>query len=36
VELDETIAEQTACRMEHAMNHQNFMKFKAFVKKLDA
>lgn len=36
VELDETIAEQTACRMEHAMNHKNFMKFKAFVKKLDA
>lgn len=36
VELDEAIAEQTACRMEHAMNHKNFMKFKAFVTKLDA
>ena len=36
VELDENIAEQTACRMEHAMNHKNFMKFKAFVTKLDA
>ena len=36
VELDEQIAEQTACRMEHAMNHKNFMKFKEFVTKLDA
>ncbi len=36
VALDENIAEQTACRMEHAMNHKNFMKFKAFVTKLDA
>jgi len=36
VELDEDIAEKAACRMEHAMNHRNFMKFKAFVTKLDA
>ena len=36
VELDEATAEQTACRMEHAMNHKTFMKFKAFVTKLDA
>ena len=35
VQLDENIAEQTACRMEHAMDHKNFMKFKAFVTKLD-
>ncbi|WP_319576355.1 metal-dependent transcriptional regulator [uncultured Desulfobacter sp.] len=36
VEFDEDTAEQTACRMEHAMNHEHFMKFKAFVTKLDA
>lgn len=36
VQFDENTAEQTACRMEHAMSHKNFMKFKAFVRKLDA
>jgi len=35
VELDEQIAEETACRMEHAMGHEDFLKFKAFVSKLD-
>ncbi|WDP90389.1 MAG: metal-dependent transcriptional regulator [Desulfobacter sp.] len=36
VELDETAADETACRMEHAMSHATFTKFKAFVKQLDA
>lgn len=35
VELDEDEAEETACRMEHAMSHAAFKKFKAFVQQLD-
>jgi len=35
VKLDETTADETACRMEHAMDHTAFKKFKAFVTKLD-
>ncbi len=34
--LDEHVAEKTACRMEHAMDQAAFMKFKAFVTRLDA
>ncbi len=34
--VDAETAEQTACRMEHAMGTQVFDKFKAFVKKIDA
>ena len=36
VELDEQAAEETACRMEHALSQADFLKFKAFVTKLDA
>jgi DtxR family Mn-dependent transcriptional regulator len=35
VGLDENCADETACRMEHTMNRETFMKFKAFIKKLD-
>ena len=35
VELDEQTADETACRLEHAMDHDTFLKFKAFVKSLD-
>jgi len=35
VELDETDADNIACRMEHAMNHADFLKFKAFVNQLE-
>jgi DtxR family Mn-dependent transcriptional regulator len=33
--LDEKTADETACRMEHAIDHITFMKFKTFVKNLD-
>ncbi len=33
--VDETIADRTACRMEHAMDKQTFKKFRDFVKKID-
>ena len=36
VGLDEQTAEETACRMEHAMNRDSFTKFKNFVSKMDA
>ncbi|MCD4720853.1 MAG: metal-dependent transcriptional regulator [Desulfobacula sp.] len=35
LEVDEETADNTACRMEHAMNKQTFTKFKKFVKKID-
>lgn len=31
--VDETIADKTACQMEHAMDNQTFRKFKAFIEK---
>jgi len=36
LKTDEITADQTACRMEHAMDKATFIKFKDFVKKLDA
>lgn len=36
VKLDEKTADATACRMEHAMDHDTFKKFKTFVMTLDA
>lgn len=36
VGVDEKTADDTACRMEHAMNAATFKKFKAFIAKLDA
>ncbi|MCF6246008.1 MAG: metal-dependent transcriptional regulator [Desulfobacula sp.] len=33
--VNEEIADQTACRMEHAMDQKTFDKFKNFVKKID-
>ncbi len=36
LKVDETIADQTACQMEHAMSKQTFQKFKNFVKTIDA
>jgi DtxR family Mn-dependent transcriptional regulator len=36
VQLDEKSADETACKMEHAMGHSDFVKFKKFVSKLDA
>ena len=35
LEVDEETADNTACRMEHAMNKQTFKKFRDFVKKID-
>ncbi len=35
VQVDEEIADRTACRMEHAIDEETFSKFKAFVKKVD-
>ena len=35
VQVDEEIADRTACRMEHAIDEETFAKFKAFVKKVD-
>lgn len=35
VGLDETTADETACRLEHAMDHEVFLEFKSFVKNLD-
>ena len=34
VGVDEDTADQTACRMEHAMNAATFKKFKAFIKSI--
>ena len=34
VGVDEETADQTACRMEHAMNAATFKKFKAFISSL--
>lgn len=31
--IDEATADQTACHMEHAMDHKTFKKFKAFIEK---
>jgi DtxR family Mn-dependent transcriptional regulator len=36
LEVDETRADETACRMEHAMDGQSFKKFVAFIATLDA
>lgn len=36
VGVDEKTADETACRMEHAMNSATFKKFKAFITSLDA
>jgi DtxR family Mn-dependent transcriptional regulator len=36
LEVDETSADETACRMEHAMDSQSFRKFVAFIATLDA
>jgi len=36
LEVDETRADETACRMEHAMDSQSFRKFVAFIATLDA
>ena len=33
--VDEKTADETACRMEHAMDKATFKKFKAFVEELD-
>ncbi|MEH0018964.1 MAG: metal-dependent transcriptional regulator [Desulfobacter sp.] len=33
--VDEKTADETACRMEHAMNAATFKKFKAFISGLD-
>ena len=35
LKVDEKIADQTACRMEHAMDKQTFKKFRNFIKKID-
>ena len=35
LKVDEKTADQTACKMEHAMNKQTFAKFKTFLKKID-
>lgn len=34
--VDEKIADETACRMEHAMDRTTFKKFKSFISTLDA
>jgi DtxR family Mn-dependent transcriptional regulator len=36
LKVDEKEANDTACRMEHAMNKATFKKFQAFVSKIDA
>jgi DtxR family Mn-dependent transcriptional regulator len=36
LEVDEARADETACRMEHAMDSQSFKKFVAFIATLDA
>lgn len=36
LEVDETRADETACRLEHAMDSQSFRKFVAFIATLDA
>ncbi len=35
VGVDDKTADETACRMEHAMNNATFKKFKAFIARLD-
>ncbi len=35
LKVDEKTADQTACKMEHAMDKQTFTKFKSFLKKID-
>lgn len=36
LEVDETRADETACRLEHAMDSQSFRKFVAFIATMDA
>lgn len=36
LKVDETIADETACQMEHTMSKQTFKKFKDFIKTIDA
>ena len=36
LKVDEKTEDQTACKMEHAMDKQTFTKFKTFLKKIDA
>ena len=36
VKIDEKTANDTACRMEHAMDKKTFIKFKKFIKAIDA
>lgn len=34
--IDKKKADQTACRMEHVMDHQTFQKFTEFIQKVDS